>query len=32
LTLIAGAALVLVAPSFGLLFLLQQRGRMGKSS
>jgi cytochrome d ubiquinol oxidase subunit II len=32
LTLLAGAALVLVVPSFGLLFLLQQRGRLGKSS
>ncbi|MFR9805129.1 cytochrome d ubiquinol oxidase subunit II [Pseudonocardia sp. RS010] len=32
LTVVAAAALVLVAPSLGLLFVLQQRGRLGKSS
>lgn len=32
LTVVAAAALVLVAPSMGLLFVLQQRGRLGKAS
>ncbi|MEU7813011.1 cytochrome ubiquinol oxidase subunit I [Pseudonocardia sp. NPDC049154] len=31
LTVVAAAALVLVVPSMGLLFVLQQRGRLGKS-
>jgi hypothetical protein len=29
---VAAAALVLVVPSIGLLFVLQQRGRLGKSA
>ncbi|GLL16258.1 hypothetical protein GCM10017577_74180 [Pseudonocardia halophobica] len=32
LTVVAAAALVLVAPSMGLLFVLQQRGRLDKAS
>jgi cytochrome bd ubiquinol oxidase subunit II len=31
LTVVAAVALVLVAPSIGLLFVLQQRGRLGRS-